>query len=60
MLDQMGSNAFAVLDLEDTIEYIKDGQQDAYGVYDKLIERVNSEISKLILGSTMVMDDGSS
>lgn len=60
MLDQMGSNAFAVLDLEDTIEYIKDNQTDAYEVFDKLVERVNGEISKLFLGSTMVIDDGSS
>ena len=60
MLDQMGSNAFAVLDLEDTIEYIKDNQTDAYNVFDMLIQRVNGELSKLFLGSTMVIDDGSS
>lgn len=60
MLENMGRNAFGVFDHEDELEFIGDKKSDAYEVYDKLIERANSEISKLILGSTMVMDDGSS
>jgi SPP1 gp7 family putative phage head morphogenesis protein len=60
MLENMGRNAFGVFDTNDELEYIKDSQTDSYNVFNELIERTNSEISKLILGSTMTMDDGSS
>lgn len=60
MLENMGRNAYGVFNHDDDLEFIGDKKTDAYEVYDKLIERANSEISKLILGSTMVMDDGSS
>ncbi|MCP4153193.1 MAG: DUF935 family protein, partial [bacterium] len=60
MLENMGRNAYGVFSHDDELEFIGDKKTDAYEVYDKLIERANSEISKLILGSTMVMDDGSS
>lgn len=60
MLDNMGRNAFGVFHTDDELEYIKDSQTDAHHVFDELIERTNSELSKLILGSTMTMDDGSS
>ena len=60
MLDNMGRNAFGVFHTDDELEYIKDNQTDAHHVFDELIERTNSELSKLILGSTMTMDDGSS
>lgn len=40
----------------------KDGGScgDAYNVYDKRIDRANSEMSKGILGQTMTIDNGSS
>ena len=60
MLENMGRSAFAVLDHDDTIEMISDKKTDAYQVFDKLIERANSEVSKLVTGSTMTVDDGSS
>ena len=60
MLENMGRNAFGVFDESDSLEFIRDGKNDAFKVYNELIERVNSEISKLILGSTMTMDAGSS
>jgi len=60
MLDQMGSAAWGLFPEGTTIEMIASKQTDAYEVYDKRIERVNSEISKKILGQTMTMDDGSS
>lgn len=60
MLENMGRNAYGVFNHDDELEFIGDKKTDAYEVYDKLIERANSEISKLILGSTMVMDQGSS
>lgn len=60
MLDKMGRNAYGVFDKDDTVEFITTNKTDAYQIYDKLIERTNSELSKLILGSTMLLDDGSS
>lgn len=60
MLESMGSAAWAVMDAEDEIEFKEITKSDYYQVYDKLIERVNSELSKLILGQTMSSDDGSS
>jgi len=60
MLDNMGRNAFGVFDEGDSLEFIRDNKTDSHNVYNELIERTNSEISKLILGSTMTMDDGSS
>ena len=33
---------------------------DAFNVYDKRVDRANSELSKLIIGQTMTIEDGSS
>jgi hypothetical protein len=60
MLDNMGSAGWGVLDLDDIYKEEKGSGSDAYNVFDKLIDRSNSEISKLILGVTMATDDGSS
>ncbi|MDQ3534625.1 MAG: DUF935 domain-containing protein, partial [Bacteroidota bacterium] len=60
MLRNMGSASWGVFDTEDALEMVDGARQDAFQVYDKLIERVNSEISKLILGQTMTTDNGSS
>jgi len=60
MMNNMGRNAWGVFDHDDNVEFISDKKTDAYEVYDRLIERTNSEVSKLILGSTMTTDDGSS
>jgi SPP1 gp7 family putative phage head morphogenesis protein len=59
-LAEMGSAAYAVLDVEDEIELKEVAKSDSYKVYDMLIERTNSELSKLILGVTMLSDNGSS
>ena len=60
MLENMGRNAYGVFDKDDELEFIRDKKSDAFNVFNELIERTNSELSKLILGSTMTMDDGSS
>ena len=60
MLHEMGRNAFGVFDTDDVLEFVRDNKTDSHHVYNELIDRVNSELSKLILGSTMIMDDGSS
>ena len=40
--------------------YKKSTRGDAFNVYDKRVDRANSELSKLILGQTMTVEDGSS
>lgn len=57
-LQQMGSAAYAVLQTGETVEFIESTKGDAYNVYDKLADRCNSELSKLILGQTLTADVG--
>ena len=60
MLAEMARAAYAVMDREDEIEYTQTASTDYYQIYDSLIERSNSEMSKLFLGQTMTSDSGSS
>jgi phage gp29-like protein len=60
ILKDMATAAYALLDDSDMIEFIESTKGDAYNVYDKLMERSNTELSKLINGGTMVSDNGSS
>lgn len=60
MLEQMGAAAWGVFPEGTTIEFQRDAKTDSYNVYDKRIDRANSEMSKAILGQTMTMDNGSS
>ena len=60
MLTQLGEAAQAVLPEGTTID-IKDGANAGnIQVFDKQIERTNGEMSKRVLGGTMVSDNGSS
>lgn len=59
-LRKMGSAAYAVFQEGESIEFVESTKGDAYNVYDKLIDRANSELSKLIIGQTMTADSGSS
>lgn len=58
-LKDMGTAAYGVFDLDDIVELIESRSQDAYQVFDMMIARCNSEISKLILGQTGTMDEKS-
>lgn len=60
MLENMGSASWALFQDGTDIEIKETTRGDAYQVYDKRIERANSEMSKAILGTTMMMDSGSS
>ncbi|MBX3103284.1 MAG: DUF935 family protein [Bacteroidetes bacterium] len=64
MLDKLLSDMRAayhiVMDREEDLQFLETGKSDGSPVYDKLIGRCNSELSKLILGQTMTTDDGSS
>lgn len=60
MMETMGSKAWAVLPEESSIELKESSRGDAYNVYDKRIDRANSELSKLVLFVTMTIEDGAS
>jgi phage gp29-like protein len=60
MLSEMGAAAWGLFPDGTEIEIKETTRGDAYNVYDKRIERCNSEMSKMITGVTMTMDNGSS
>lgn len=60
MLSKMGAAGWALLPTGTEIEIKETSRGDAYNVYDKRIDRANSEISKANLGQTMTIDNGSS
>ena len=60
MMENMGAKAWGVFGDDTSIELVESSKGDAFNVYDKRVERANSEISKLILQETMTIDDGSS
>lgn len=60
LLDELGEAARAVLPEGTTIDIKPFSGSDSYQVYDKQIDRINSEISKPLVGGTMLTDDGSS
>ncbi|QCW20344.1 hypothetical protein [Flavobacterium phage FPSV-S1] len=57
MLENMGSAAWGVFDKDDEIQLIEGGKSDFYKIYDEFINRVNSELSKLILLQTGTTDE---
>ncbi len=60
MLREAGTALSMVAGMETEIEFVESGRGDAFNVYDKRIDRANSELSKLIIGQTMTIEDGSS
>ena len=46
--------------METEIQFVESGKGDAFNVYDRRIDRANSEMSKLVIGRTMTIEDGSS
>lgn len=60
MADNMGNKQTVLLDTETDIQFIESARGDAYNVYNQRVDRANSEISKLIIGQTMTIEDGSS
>lgn len=59
MLKNMGVAAYGVFDTDDLIELIESNRSDAHNVFNEMIARCNSEISKLILGQTGTLDEKS-
>lgn len=60
MLKSMSSSLVTLLDREDEIQMIQSSSTDAYLVYNELIKLCNDQINKIILGATMINQDGSS
>lgn len=60
MLANMGAAPWGLFPDGTDIEIKETTRGDAYNVYDKRIDRCNSEISKGVLGQTMTIDNGSS
>ena len=59
-LDKMGAAFWALFPEGTDIEIKESSRGDAYNVYDKRVDRCNSELSKGILMQTMTIDNGSS
>lgn len=60
MLEKMGAAGWALVPDGTEIEIKETSRGDAYNVYDKRVDRCNSEMSKAILAQTMTIDSGSS
>jgi phage gp29-like protein len=59
-LADMGKAAYAVFGMGEEIQFVESHRTAGEMVYDRMMERINSELSKLILGSTMTVDVGKS
>jgi hypothetical protein len=60
MLQKMGSAAWGLFNDDSSIEIKETTRGDAHQVYDKRIDRANSEMSKAIVNQTMTTDNGAS
>ena len=61
MMDSMGGEPLGACSRRAReIEVVESTKGDAFNVYDKRVDRANSELSKLIIGQTMTIEDGSS
>lgn len=60
MMDSMGAMSWGVFPEGTKVEFMETARGDAFNVYDKRIDRANSEMSKGILNQTMTIDSGSS
>ncbi|MBO7466599.1 MAG: DUF935 family protein [Bacteroidaceae bacterium] len=60
MMADMGTEGWGIFQEGTEIEVIESSKGDAFNVYDRRIDRANSELSKLIIGQTMTLEDGSS
>lgn len=60
MLVEAGASQTAVMPMDTELDFIESTRGDAYNVYNQRVDRANSELSKLIIGQTMTIEDGSS
>lgn len=55
-LKKMGSAGYGVFNREDEIEYIGTSRQDAFQVYKELLDYIDKNISEVIFGQNVVMN----
>lgn len=60
MLRDAGAAQYILAPDGTDIDVVESTRGDAFNVYDKRIDRANSELSKLVIGQTMTIEDGSS
>ncbi len=60
MLKFAGASQYMVASQDTEIEFVESAKGDAYNVYDRRVDRANSEISKAVIGETMTIEDGAS
>ena len=60
MMNRLGLAGHATVPLGTEIQFLESSKSDAFNVYDKRVDRANSELSKLVIGQTMTIEDGSS
>lgn len=60
MMSSMGTEFWGIFQEGTDIEVKENARGDAFNVYDRRVDRANSELSKLIIGQTMTIEDGSS
>lgn len=56
-LKNMGVSSYVLKGKNDLIELKETSRPDAHSVFNEMVERTNSEMSKLILGATGIMDE---
>lgn len=59
-METFGAKAWAVVTDGTEIEFVESSRTDAYNVYDRRVDRADRELSKLVIGQTMTIEDGSS
>lgn len=60
MLESMSYSPWAVLDTEDSVEFISASGMSGEKTYEQNIRLIDEQLSKLFTGQTMVLDNGSS
>lgn len=60
MLKDMAALTYGLFQEGTDIEIVESSKGDAFNVYDRRVDRANSELSKLVIGQTMTIEDGSS
>jgi phage gp29-like protein len=57
-LKDMASKSYAIIDNTEELEFVESVKSDAFNVFDKMIERCNSEMSKAVRLQTLSADAG--
>jgi phage gp29-like protein len=55
-LERMSTSAYAIFPENTELQIVESKQSDTYNVFDKKIDKVDAQVSKLIMGSTLTSD----